>query len=180
LNISYHEINKDSIKFTTKTRRWCRLPYLKHPNGCPNYGKNSLCPPKAPFLKTTIDKFNHFYLIIGKFNLVKYKKGMLRRHPNWSDRQAKCVLYWQGSAKKHMKEYIKTIYEKHTENNMFLLSSGSGFKNVKIPQKKIYSMEAAGINVFETLRKNNIEFELKPENYILLVNLLCSSEKVDF
>ncbi|MBD3212678.1 MAG: hypothetical protein GF311_08715 [Candidatus Lokiarchaeota archaeon] len=176
--MSYQEINKESIIFTTKTRRWCSLPYPNHPNGCPNYNKNSLCPPKAPFLNIIIEEYKHFYLIIGHFNLAKYKKEMLRRHPNWSDRQATCVLYWQGSAKKHTKEYINKIYEKNTGNQLFLLSSGSGFNSLDIEQEKIYSMEAAGINVFETLKKNNIEFEVKPKDFILIVNLLCSDKQI--
>jgi predicted metal-binding protein len=180
LKIFYISIKKNAIKFTQKTKLWCCLPYPDHPNGCPNFDKNPLCPPKAPFLKNKLNKFNYFYLIIGRFNLSKYKEEMLIRHPSWSEKQAKCVLYWQSSAKRHIKDYIERIYEKNSNRSFFLLSSGSGFKNIRIPQEKIYSMEAVGINVFKTLDNNNIEYELKPEKIILLVNLICSNKKLKF
>lgn len=176
LTIKTFKINEKSIKFTHKTRLWCQLPYPNHPKGCPNYNKNLLCPPKAPFLKEYISRYNHFYLIVGRFNLSKYTILMLENHPDWSERQAACVLYWQGSAKKHLKEYIKNIYRNNSDKTLFLLSSGSGYKNLEIQQEKIYSMEAAGIDVFTTLRENNIKFHVKPKDFVLLVNSLCSDK----
>ena len=156
LELSHLEITKDTIQFTEKTRRWCRLPYLNHPNGCLNFDKSPLCPPKAPYLRDKITHYNYFYLILGRFNLSKYKRQMLLKHPNWSDRQARCVLYWQSSVKKHLKKFIRKIYDTKLTTSLFLLSCGSGFKNLDIPQTKIYSMEAAGIDVFNTLKRNKI------------------------
>ncbi len=43
---------------------------------------------------------------------------------------------------------------------------------MKIPQEKMYSMEAVGINVIKTLINDNIDFELKPKNKVVLVCLL--------
>jgi hypothetical protein len=103
---------------------------------------------------------------------------MLLKHPDWSDRKANCVLYWQSSVKKQLKDFISKIYDTNPNTSLFLLSCGSGFKNLTIPQSKIYSMEAAGIDVFNTLKRNKIKFELKPENFVLLVNLLCSRNKL--
>ncbi len=179
LTINCVEILPETIHFTKKTRLWCRLPYPDHPNGCPNYNNNPVCPPNAPFLSNITDNYNYFYLITGRFNLLSYKESMLQRHPKWSERQATCVLYWQGSAKRHIKDFVKEIYSEHPENSFFLLSSGSGYKRLDIQQEKIYSMEAAGIDVFKTLRKNSIKFELKPKRFVLLVNLLCSDKELN-
>lgn len=104
---------------------------------------------------------------------------MLLKHPNCSDRQATCVLYWQSSVKKHLKKFIRKIYDTNPTTSLFLLSCGSGFKNLDIPQTKIYSMEATGIDVFNTLKRNKIKFELKPENFVLFVNLFCSRDKLN-
>lgn len=180
LRILHLEIEKETLSFSTKTLRWCRLPYSDHPKGCPNYNKNPLCPPNAPFLKEKINHFRYFYLILGRFNFLKYKEEMLLRHPDWSERQATCVLYWQSSVKRHLKEYIRDIYERNPEVSMFLLSCGSGFQNLNIPQEKIYSMEAVGIDVLNTLKANDIKFEIKPQNEVVLVNLLCSMDKLTF
>ena len=40
-------------------------------------------------------------------------------------------------------------------------------------------MESTGIYVFKTLKNNNIDFELKPINKVLLVCLLCLKEEID-
>ena len=180
IEIKLKEIDRSSIYFTPKTQKWCILPYYGHKKGCPNYNKNPLCPPNAPFLEKLIEIYNHFYLIYARFSLLKYKKIMLNKHPNWSERQATCILYWQNSVKKYLKEYIKQIYKNNHKNSFYLFSSGSGYKTKEFTQEKIYSMEAIGINVFKTLNESKIDFEIKPKNYVLLVNLLCSKNKIIF
>jgi uncharacterized pyridoxamine 5'-phosphate oxidase family protein len=105
---------------------------------------------------------------------------MMKRHPKWSYRQASCVLYWQGSVKRRIKTILKQIYRKNPNNQFYLFASGSGFKEILNNQEKIYSMEAAGIDVFKTLRNNDIEFEIKPKKFLLLVNLLCAARPLKF
>ena len=172
------KIDSKSIKFTKKTRLWCQLPYPNHPKGCPNYYKNPNCPPSAKFMKKILSDYLHFYLIYAKFDLKIQKERMLLLHPNWSNRQANCLLYWQNSVKKELKNYIKKIYIMNKNFDLFLLSCGSGFNSNDYNQGKVYSMEAAGIDVFKTLKNNNISFEIKPKNKVLLITLLCSNEKL--
>ena len=178
IDIHYKEIAKTSIFFTNKTHKWCILPYPGHPKGCPNYNKNQLCPPSIMNFTGELDKFKFFYLVYAKFDLYNYKKEMLKIHPNWSERQATCVLYWQSSVKKHLKEYIKNIYVKNNKKSIYILSCGSGFQDDTFLQEDVYSMEAVGINVFKTLKKNEILFELKPKNFVLLLNLLCTKARL--
>ena len=39
-------------------------------------------------------------------------------------------------------------------------------------------MEAIGINVMKTLKDNFVDFEIKPKNFVILVNLLYAKEKI--
>ncbi len=178
IQIHQKKIDSESIKFTKKTRLWCQLPYLNHPKGCPNYNKNPLCPPKAKFMKNILIRYNHFYLIYAEFNLEIQRERMLLIHPNWSERQAACLLYWQNSVKKVLRMYIKEIYDENKNFKIFLLSCGSGFDSHYFNQGEIYSMEAVGIDVYKTLRNNNIDFEIKPKNKVILITLLCSNDEI--
>ncbi|MFX0134269.1 MAG: DUF2284 domain-containing protein [Candidatus Hodarchaeota archaeon] len=180
IEINALKINKESIKFSKKTRIWCQLPYPNHPAGCPNYNKNPLCPPNSEYINNILNIYSNFYLIYAKFDLKSQRERMLSKYSDWTYRKANCLLYWQGSVKKALKEYIQEIYKKNNVDKIFLLSCGSGFNINNLNQKTIYSMEAAGIDVFATLRNNNISFELKPMNKVLMVTLLCSQYKLLF
>ena len=157
--INIKRIDPKTITITEKTVRWCQLPYPGHKKGCPNYNKNENCPPNSPNALNIIPDYNKFYLIYAIFNFKKYVHLRRREHPQWSEKQLKCVLYWQSSIKKLLKEIINYI---KTEKD-YIFSCGSGFG------KSVYSMEACRIDVFKTLRNNKI----KPKNQILLVCLLC-------
>ena len=94
-----------------------------------------------------------------------------------SDARLKCVIYWQSSVKRLLKDEIKHMYNNNfIYDNYYLLGCGSGFNDKLLNkfQYKIYSMESIGIDVFRTLKNNNIDFELKPKNKVVLVCLLCS------
>ncbi|MHA1437430.1 MAG: DUF2284 domain-containing protein [Promethearchaeota archaeon] len=180
IEIKVKEINKNTIYFSPKVFRWCRLPYPSHKKGCPNYNKNPFCPPNSEILSYKLDNYEYFYLIYAVFQLKKHANNLLKKHPNWSYRKASCLLYWQNSVKKVLREFIKKIQKANLDNQLYLFSSGSGDKGYfNELQKHIYSMEAAGINVFRTLKENNITFEIKPKTFVLIVNLLCSKYKLN-
>jgi predicted metal-binding protein len=171
------KIKKETIQLTDKTDLWCQLPYPNHKKGCPNYNKKKTCPPNVPHFKKIINNYRHFYLIYSIFNFKKYKELREIENPEFFNTPArlKCVLYWQGAVRKILKEYVKKILVDDNITNFYLLSCGSGFDDKYLGkfQNPLYSMEAAGINVFKTLKNNNIEYELKPVNKIILTSLLC-------
>jgi len=142
-----------------------------------------VCPPNSPFFDYFIDNYTHFYLIYANFDFKQYKEIRKSENPNRTDAQISCVLYWQGSIKRLLKEYIRNIYTTCNNNitDFHLLSCGSGFKDkvLNSTQSQIYSMESVGINVFRTLKNNNINFELKPINKIIMVCLLCSKLEIN-
>ena len=98
-NIKILRVKRNSIIFTPKTHIWCILPYPGHKNGCPNYDKNPLCPPNIKTMENYLNGYSFFYLIYAIFNIFEYKTYMLNKHPDWSDRKAICLLYWQKSVK---------------------------------------------------------------------------------
>jgi len=176
VNIKVQEISRDTIEFTEKTRLWCQLPYPNHPKGCPNYNNKVSCPPKVRYKPNILKNYSSFYLIYAIFNLKKQKERMLTKHSDWSQKKAGCLLYWQNSVKKTLKDLINEIYSKNKNKIMRLFSCGSGFSSIGFNQGVVYSMEAIGINVLNTLKNNNIDFEVKPNKKVILTTLLCSNE----
>jgi hypothetical protein len=87
-----------------RVREWCKLPYPGHPKGCPNYGKRDKCPPKEKYITEIINIQKSMFFVHSEFDLTKHIKRMQLRHPEWSDRQLRCVLYWQNRSRKQMME----------------------------------------------------------------------------
>lgn len=85
---------------------WCMLPYPGHPMGCPNYGdpKHPQCPPHAPCINRFFDLDRPLFFVHSEFNLLEWEMIMKYRHPSWSERQCRCVLYWQNQSRKQLKE----------------------------------------------------------------------------
>jgi len=71
---------------------------------------------------------------------------MRKKHPNWSDKQVKCVLYWQGTARKYLKQKI-----------MMFKDSFPDYIIIRCP-------EAQGVNLTETMKNAGIVLEWPPEN----------------
>jgi hypothetical protein len=70
---------------------------------------------------------------------------MKRKHPNWTDRQLYCCLYWQGTARKNLKNEI-TKFKKSFSNHIVTTCP-----------------EAMGVNITEVMKDNaDIELEWPP------------------
>ena len=133
-----------------RTRDWCKLPYPGHPKGCPNYGKRLTCPPEAPlFEEVGIPP----YILVGvKFDLEEWVNYMKKKHPNWSDRQARCCLYWQGKVRKRLREECEKIINK-------------GVVVYYIP-------EAMGVDVFRTCTEVGIKLERNPQKFVWKIAII--------
>ncbi len=146
-----------------RTRAWCKLPYPGHPEGCPNFGKKEICPPRAPLIEQVIKP--PFFLVGVKFNLKKHTERMKRKHPDWSKRKARCLLYWQKKVNKRLRE----LSEKVSSN---------------IPDSKIvYIPEATGVDVFETCRKNGLTLDKNPDEIVWKIAIIgkkrsCKNSKI--
>ena len=133
---------------------WCKLPYPDHPQGCPNYGKQAHCPPQAPTVAEFIDLSRPHWFIIVPFNLEAHAQRMKAKHPKWSDRQARCVLYWQNTVRKSLRIAINSFTWQHPGTTSTLLP------------------EAMGVNVIATAKKVGIDIEVKPEKIVAKIALV--------
>lgn len=133
-----------------RSRDWCKLPYPNHPHGCPNYDKRIGCPPQVSLFNEVITSP---YTLVGiKFNLEKWINRMKDKHPNWSDKQARCCLYWQGKVRKVLREKCKEI--------------------VKDEEMILYKPEAMGIHVFRTCASIGIKLEKNPTKYVWKIAII--------
>jgi len=149
--ISIYDVS-GSLVINYKSREWCKIPYPGHSKGCPNYGMSKNCPPIVPRVEECFDLQKPHYFVVSTFDLGSHIKKMKSLHPNWSDSQARCVLYWQNGVRKNLKE---SVYNNFGKDVFFTL----------LP-------EAMGVNVFSTLDKLGIKFERKPQETVTKVALV--------
>ena len=124
-----------------KTGDWCRLPYANHPKGCPNYEQKPRCPPKASWLPKVVDVNRPLFLVHSEFSLRDHVSKMRAKHPGWSERQLRNVLYWQATSRKQLKERV-AFAKMYTFATMIF-----------------YCPEAHGLNVYATCKKSGLNLE---------------------
>jgi len=132
--------------FDTKMPKLCKHPYPNHPKGCPNWGKKKGCPPNAPWLPNSFDYRYPVYAIWNVYPFGEHVEKMRAKHPEWTQRQVECCLYWQGTARKQLKEIVKNFLKGHP-----------GLKIVDCP-------EAQGINLTETMKQVYVQLEWPPKH----------------
>jgi len=81
---------------------------------------------------------------------------MREKHPEWSERQLACCLYWQAGARKQLESEIQKFYREHP-----------GLWLVRCP-------EAMGVDVTGTMRLVGVELEWPPRERALQVALACA------
>jgi len=138
---------------------WCKLPYPNHPSGCPNYGKRKTCPPFSKEINELIEP--PYYLVIRSFDIEAQVKKMKDRHPEWSERQCRNLLYWQKGVVKKLKEEAKAFIESQDDDLLL----------VEIP-------EANGVNVFKTCENIRIILERNPRKIVIKIMLIGRRKKV--
>lgn len=143
-------------------RSLCQKRYPGHPKGCPNFGKRLTCPPAARLLGEIIDLAKPVWAIWNAFEIGRHAARMQQRHPNWSDRQCYCCLYWQGTARKALKGHIRAFLNHHR-----------GFR-----RKIITCPEACGCNVTATMKTIGIELEWPPRAIAYQVALVGTPVQV--
>lgn len=124
-------------------RSLCVKPYKNHKKGCPNYGKKADCPPTVPMFDQIFDVTKPVYAIFSTYDLFSHTEKMRSNHPNWTETQLLNVLYWQGTARKYLKEKI---------NDFTLIYREKGYYTTTSP-------EAMGVDVTATLKNVGIELE---------------------
>jgi len=120
------------------------MPYPGHPKGCPNWNRRATCPPQAPLLTDLLDLARPVYCVFNRFDLGAHVDRMRRRHPDWSGRQLRCCLYWQGTARKQLRQKVSSLLVREPS---------------LLP---VYVPEACGVDVTATMASLGIKLEWPP------------------
>jgi hypothetical protein len=144
---------KDLVFDKNSIGPWCKLPYPGHPKGCVNFDKRIGCPPKSEFFQNIITA--PFFLAAQKFVIASYSEKIKNKIPNWTDRQASCLKYYQKSVSKKIKEEAKTFIESKKQNLIL-----------------IERPEANGIDIFNTCKNIGIFLDRNPKKIMWKIMLI--------
>jgi hypothetical protein len=93
------------------------------------------------------------WFVVVTFDLQTHINKMLSKHPDWSDRQARCVLYWQPKVNKQLENEAKLF---------------CAFK----PLKYTTCPEAMGVNVIKTAKRLGLPISSRPQNIVYQIALV--------
>lgn len=144
------------VIWNPKVTEWCKRPYPRHPKGCPMYGNRPSCPPEAPMINEVMDLGKQTFIVATKFDVAAHYAQMREKHPDWSEAKVRCVLYWQGSAKKRLREAVRSVLDRFAEVDLITL----------------YRPEAHGVNVAAMMRKIGISLDFPPKEWAYQVALI--------
>jgi len=127
-----------------KVRSLCARPYEGHAKGCPNLGQRDTCPPRAQLLPELLDLTQPVFAVWNAFPFGDHVEAMRGAHPDWSERQLRCCLYWQGTARSVLRDEVEAFLREHP-----------GLHVLTCP-------EACGVDVTETMRSVGVELQWPP------------------
>jgi len=125
----------------------CVRPYYNHPKGCINFNKKEGCPPQAKMIGDLINLDKPTYVIYNVFDIGTHAQNLKKKHPDWSDRQLYCCLYWQPKARQQLKAQIKDFFQVIKDCVI-----------IKCP-------EASGVTLTATMKQIGINLEWPPRKY---------------
>jgi len=151
--------SNDIVLLECKSAKLCISPYPGHTKGCPNFNTRNSCPPRAKELSKVFDMTKRIVLVAVRFDLGEHVLRMSEKHPDWSNKQLVCCLYWQmGVVKK-----LKALAARQADDGMVILT---------IP-------EAHGVNITETMKNIGFELEWPPKKYVWKVALIGYSTGIN-
>jgi len=137
-------------------RKLCTHAYPGHPRGCPNYGRRPTCPPAARIFHDLFDIEAEVWAIWNRFDLAAHVERMRTRHPEWSERQLRCCLYWQNTARKQLKSTISNFHVA---------------RMTETPLAVTRCPEAMGVDVTTTMMQAGIALEWPPKRWVYQIAL---------
>jgi hypothetical protein len=102
------------------------------------------------------------YLIANRFDFGTHTEKMKAKHPEWTRRQIECCLYWQGTARKQLREIVTDFRAEH-----------GGLEVIMCP-------EACGVNITATMQRVSVTLEWPPVEYAWQVALAGTPKAADF
>lgn len=180
-------IKYDQLVFEN-THEYCLNP-LKNGEPCPAYGKNWACPPVSPnHMRTAkkLQRFRDFIVIIYEFDLLVWKEHLRIKHPEWNEKKLEQNAFnshlYNGKIYWGLRNLLKP-YLARKSSNVYLLANADCRRCQKCakkdgepcrhPEERIYSLEASGINVDESLRNIGYELFWDGRRRVCQVGLVC-------
>lgn len=138
-----------ALVVTEKTKDWCKAPYPKHPKGCPNacgrcWGKDGTKPMRL--LTDVIAPDSPVYVVYNEYAVDARERELAALHPEWTRKQCRCLLYWQGTARKELDRKIEMAKR---------LLAVRGFR-----PDFVTDGEHNGVNVYATMRKCGLKLDV--------------------
>lgn len=134
---------------------WCKLPYPKHPEGCPNFGVKKTCPPKIEYF---LDVYKPVIKIVDMtFDFEQYLNWRRGNHPDWTEKALRNPRHFQNHLDANLERFADNL-------------NVPGF----VPE---YDPEAMGINVHLTCKKAGIELEWPPTKIMHRIAVLAQPIK---
>lgn len=137
----YYLVALNEIVTTENHGNWCQLPYPNHPKGCPYYDNKVGCPPNQPPILDMLNVNKPKYFIYSEFDVLSHMKRMKGKHPHWTKRQQRNVLYWQPKNRKILRQRVEEQRQVY------------GFDLI------LYVPEAHGVNIYATAYKNGLTLQ---------------------
>ena len=125
---------------TPQAKTWCKIKYHQHAKGCPKDVNE--CSRGGLYITDIIDIERPMFLVHSEFNLEAWEQKMAERHPEWTKRQCRNLLYWQSKSRKQLKERVSLTYRYNV-----------GF------QWSTTCPESYGVNVYATARVSGLILE---------------------
>lgn len=109
MRIDSKEVDRGAIVFRPleMVRRWCGMPYPNHPKGCPNAGG---CDFFKDNIQSRIRQARRVHLIWVTFDLDQQEEFMAEKHPDWTPRQCRNLLYWQQRVRAELRWMANSLY----------------------------------------------------------------------
>jgi hypothetical protein len=148
---------------------WCRLPYPGHKKGCPKFNDDPGCPPKQWHVGRHFDLEKPLYLVHSEFDLegdiIRRRELRLEAGKKpLSARQARCVLYWQETSRKQLRDRVRLA--------MYTFDCS----------QVAFCPEGMGVNVYATARISGLRLEkirhLKTCRHVALIGTRKVTEKL--
>jgi hypothetical protein len=149
----------NKLVFDKRVREWCKLPYPGHAKGCPNIDKSWQCPNKIGFVYDIFDLLMPHWFVIVRFEIGSFAARMQYTHPEWSDKQCRCCLYWQNTVRKELRKVCERFVLSHEDLYYTLIP------------------EAMGVHVFMTMNRLGYRMRRNPKDYLYKVALIGYDKK---
>lgn len=113
--VELHDVTGEIVIDERAMGEWCQKPYGKQENGCPNYNdpEHSECPPfdepNGGIISSFINLNKEHWFWVIEFDIGGYDRKNKELHPDWSDKQRRNSIRWQGHLTKRLRIACETF-----------------------------------------------------------------------